>query len=172
LDLLIQAVLVHLLNTRKLKFSQKASSDDQQSTSLSSTANSSVCLQLSCLICSFSAKNCTFRWSYWRCEILTSIFPNLCHPYQLLNIVSKMFANCAKKSDYDIAMFWCKLVHNVGKHHREILTDGLKVLGLRKICMPWRWRNSVENSWFIFASYKTRIQMLCFIGVTQLALNK
>jgi len=29
-------------------------------------------------------------------------------------------------------------INNVGKHHREILTDGLKVLGLRKICMPWR----------------------------------
>ncbi|EES16205.1 uncharacterized protein LOC8074244 isoform X1 [Sorghum bicolor] len=36
-----KAVLVHLLNTRKLKFSQKASSHDQQSRSLSSTASSS-----------------------------------------------------------------------------------------------------------------------------------
>lgn len=135
MDLLIQAVLVHLLNTRKLKFSQKASSDDQQSTSLSSTASSSVCLQLSCLICSFSAENCTFRWSYWRCEILTSIFPNLCHPYQLLNIVSKMFANCAK----NLTM----------------------ILQCSDVSLYTMWVNTIERYWLMVWKYWARGKFAC-----------
>jgi hypothetical protein len=127
LDLLIQAVLVHLLNTRKLKFSQKASSDGQQSTSSSSTASSSVCLQLSCLTCSFSTENCTFRCFSTAMVLLelwdTNInFFESVSPISATKHVSKMFANCAKKSDYDITLFWCKLVHSVCKHHREILT--------------------------------------------------
>jgi hypothetical protein len=38
LDVLIQAVLVHLLNTRNLNFSRRAPSDGQQSTSLNPLA--------------------------------------------------------------------------------------------------------------------------------------
>jgi len=39
LDVLIQAVLVHLLNIRNLNFSRRAPSDEQQSTSLNPIAS-------------------------------------------------------------------------------------------------------------------------------------
>lgn len=68
LDVLIQAVLAHLSNTRNINFSREAPSDGQQSTSLNPIASAGVCL--SCLVSYFNLLLYTEKGVYYYSEVM------------------------------------------------------------------------------------------------------
>jgi hypothetical protein len=126
LDVLIQAVLVHLLNTRNLNFSRRAPSDGQQSTSLNPLASAWVCLHFSCFIYFLTLKVAHCFSEVIELHIGISNFQNMLYLYQLLLLNNIWFPKCLWNTEMCLRnLFWCVILCcsdacNAGDHCRDV----------------------------------------------------